>query len=135
MDQPFMEHPTGDFKTAVAAMNDAIARLHTDARWPAAIVFNAQGYGGKPDTYQCADVRLENHSLFIDGGPIDLSAVRALAGVGPTAIVAAGSGCSLAGAKPAEAAALLDAIFRHHFGIRPFPDEGNDYAVGAEWAK
>ena len=27
----------------------------------------------------------------------------------------------------------LDAIFRHHFGLRPFADEGDDYAVGAEW--
>jgi hypothetical protein len=30
-------------------------------------------------------------------------------------------------------AQILDAIFREHFGIRPFPDEGDDYAVGAEW--
>jgi hypothetical protein len=32
-----------------------------------------------------------------------------------------------------QVALILDAIFRHHFGIRPFPDEGDDYAVGAEW--
>jgi hypothetical protein len=135
MEQPFMEHPTGDFETAVAAMNDAIARLRMDARWPAAIVFNAQGFGGKPDVYQIEEVRLEGHCVSVDGGPIDLPAIRALAGVGPTAIVAAGSGYSLGGATSAEAAAVLDAIFRHHLGITPFPGEGSDYAVGAEWAE
>jgi hypothetical protein len=41
----------------------------------------------------------------------------------------------LEGATPAEAAAILDAIFRYHLGITPFPGEGNDYAVGAEWAQ
>ena len=135
MNQPFMEHPTGAFETAVAAMTDAIARLRQTARWPAAIVFNAQGYGGKPDTYRFEDVKLQGHSAFVDGGPIDLPAVRTRAGVPPTAIVAAGSGYSLEGATPAEAAAVLDAIFRCHFGITPFPDEGDDYAVGAEWAE
>jgi hypothetical protein len=39
----------------------------------------------------------------------------------------------LTAASPREVAQLLDAIFRHHFGIRPFPDENDDYAVGAEW--
>jgi len=32
-----------------------------------------------------------------------------------------------------EAAQILDAIFRHVLEIRPFDDQDNDYAVGAEW--
>lgn len=40
---------------------------------------------------------------------------------------------SIAAASPREVAQLLDAIFRNHFGIRPFSGEDDDYAVGAEW--
>lgn len=47
-------------------------------------------------------------------------------------IVPEGALYSIAAATPEEAARLLDAIFRHHFQIRPFPEE-QDYAVGAEW--
>ena len=32
-----------------------------------------------------------------------------------------------------QVAQILDAIFRNHFGLRPFADEDDDYAVGAEW--
>jgi hypothetical protein len=84
-----MEHPTGDFETAVAAMTDAIARLRQTAVWPAAIVLSAQGYGGKPDTYRFEDVKLQGHTAFVDGCPVDLAAVRARAGVPSAAIVAA----------------------------------------------
>ena len=73
MDQPFMEHPVGDFKNAVEAMSDAIARLRKLAVWPAAIVFSAQGYGAKPESYQFAEVRLEGSRLSVEGGPFDLS--------------------------------------------------------------
>jgi hypothetical protein len=47
--------------------------------------------------------------------------------------VADGAHYLLTAASPREVTQLLDAIFRHHFGIRPFPDENDDYAVGAEW--
>jgi hypothetical protein len=39
----------------------------------------------------------------------------------------------VANASPIEAARIMDAIFRTYLEIRPHPDEGNDYAVGAEW--
>ena len=134
MDQPFMEHPTGDFKNAVEAMSDAIARLRKLEVWPAAIVFSAQGYGGKPESYQFAEVRLDGSRLVVEGGLLDLSTLRKLAAVGPTAIVPQEHEYTVEGATPQEAAAIIDAIFRHRFGILPFPDEGDDYAVGAEWA-
>jgi hypothetical protein len=53
--------------------------------------------------------------------------------VSPSSLTAAGANYSVAQASPAEAARILDAIFRNCLGIRPFPDEHNDYAVGAEW--
>ena len=129
-----MEHPTGDFDSAAEAMGDAIARLRREPEWPGAIVFGAQGYGGKPDTYQIAEVRLLRHSLSVDDGPLDLPAIRAAARVSAMAIVPVGTEYSLESATPSEAASILDAIFRRHYGLRPFPDEGDDYAVGAEWS-
>lgn len=40
---------------------------------------------------------------------------------------------SITEASPREAAQILDALFRHQFGIRPFSGEGDDYPVGAQW--
>ena len=131
---PFMEHPTGDFGSAKEAMGDAIARLRRVAEWPGPIVFSAQGYGGKPDTYQFVEVRLLKDSLSVDQAPLDLVEIRAAAKVGARAIVPLGSEYSIVAATPSEVASILDAIFRGHFGLQPFPDEGDDYAVGAEWS-
>jgi len=135
MSEPYMEHPTGNFDSAVKAMGDALSRLRREARWPGPIVFGAQGYGGKPDTYQFAEVRLLADTLSLEGGPLDLAAIRAAAQVGAMAIVPVGAQYSLERATPLEAASILDAIFRCHFAVRPFPDEGDDYAVGAEWCE
>jgi hypothetical protein len=131
-----MEHPTGDFGSAVEAMSDAIARLRRLADWPGPIVVGAQGYGGKPDTYRFMEVRLEKDSLSVDSdhGPLDLDQIRSAAKVGARAIVPHGSEYSIAAATPSDAAAVLDAIFRCHFGLQAFPGEGDDYAVGAEWS-
>jgi hypothetical protein len=85
-----MEHPTGDFASAKEAMGDAIARLRGLTEWPGSIAFGAQGYGGKPDTYQFGEVRLDKHSLSVEQGPLDLVDIRAAAKVGATAIVPVG---------------------------------------------
>ena len=69
-------------------------------------------------------------ALLLLRGP----AIRRRCGVAPSAsLVADGAQYSVAAASPREVAQILDAIFRHHFGLRPFADEGVDYAVGAEW--
>ncbi len=62
---------------------DAVARLRQTARWPAAIAFNAQGYGREPVTYRFEDVKLRGHIDLVDGGPIDLPGVRARRPVRP----------------------------------------------------
>ena len=129
-----MEHPTGDFASAKEAMGDAIARLRGIPEWPGSIVFGAQGYGGKPDTYRFAELRLDKDCLSVDQGPLDLVDIRAAAQVCATAIVPLGSEYSIASATPSEAGSIMDAIFRQHLGLQPFPDEGDDYAVGAEWS-
>jgi hypothetical protein len=130
---PFMEHPTGDFDSAVAAMEDAVRRLRELPKWEQWITFSAQGEGHRPDSYEFAEVRMLRDQLDVGEKPLDIPRVIQAARTGAPSLVADGTQYSVAAASPREAAQILDAIFRHHFGLRPFADEGDDYAVGAEW--
>jgi hypothetical protein len=130
---PFMEHPTGDFDSAVAAMEDAIRRLRELRSWEQWITFGAQGEGGGPDSYEFAEVRMLRDKLDVGEKPLDVPRIVQAARTGAPSLVADGAHYSVAAASPREVAQLLDAIFRHHFGLRPFADERDDYAVGAEW--
>src|SRR4051794_33968975 len=129
---PFMEHPTGDFKSAVDAMTDAIKRLRALPESNEWITFCAQGMGHDEDSEQHAEIRLRKDELQLDE-PVDAEQVSRLAGVPRSRLAAAGANFSIADASPAEAARIMDAIFRHSLGIRPFPDQDDDYAFGAEW--
>ena len=129
---PFMEHPTGEFKSAVDAMTDAITRLRALPKWNDWITFSAQGMGHDEDSELHAEVRLRNDELQVDE-PVDAERVSQHAGVPRSRLAAVGANYSIAEASPAEAARILDAIFRNDLGIRPFPDQRDDYAVGAEW--
>ena len=128
-----MEHPTGDFDSAVAAMEDAIGRLRRLPGWDQWITFGAQGEGGKPDSYEFAEVRMLGNRLDVGEKPLDIPRIIEAARTGTSSLVADGAHYSVAAASSREVAQILDAIYRYHFGIRPFPDEGNDYAIGAEW--
>ncbi len=129
---PFMEHPTGDFKSVVDAMADAVTRLRALSEWNGWITFCAQGVGHDENSEQHAEIRLRKDELQLDE-PVDVEQVSRLAGVPPARLTAAGANYSIADASSAEAARIMDAIFRHYLGIRPFPDRRDDYAVGAEW--
>lgn len=130
---PFMEHPTGEYATAIDAMEAAISRLRSLPEWNRWITFCAQGEGASPESTQFAEVRLLS-DILETSVPVNLAEITAQAQVPRSALTEAGrTRYSLAGATPREAARLLDALFRHQFGIRPFPDEDDDYAVGAEW--
>ena len=131
--KPFMEHPTGDFDSAVEAMEDAVRRLRALPKWEQWISFTAQGEGHRPDSYEFAEVRMLHDRLDVGEKPLDVAQIVQAAGTGATSLVAGDAHYSVAAASPKEVAKILDAIFRHHFGIRPFPDEDDDYAVGAEW--
>ena len=128
-----MEHPAGDFESAVAAMEDAVGRLRSLPRWEQWITFRAQGEGHSPDSYEFAEIRMLGNRLEVGDRPLDVPRVIQAACPGAASLVADGAHYSVAAASPREVAQILDAIFRHHFGIRPFADEGGDYAVGAEW--
>lgn len=130
---PFMEHPTGDFDSAVAAMEDAIRRLRALPKWDQWITFNAQGEGHDPDSYESFEVRMLHDKLDVGEKPLNISSITEAAGTGASSLIAAGAHYSVAAASPQEVAKIFDAIFRDHFGLRPFADEDDDYAVGAEW--
>lgn len=128
-----MEHPTGDFDSALAAMEDAVRRLRGLPKWEQWIAFSAQGEGHGADSYEFAEVWMLRDKLDAGEKPLDITRVIQAAHTGASTLVADGAQYSVAAASPREVAQILDAIFRHHFGLRPFADEGGDYAVGAEW--
>ena len=131
--KPFMEHPTGDFGSAVEAMEDAVRRLRELRSWKQWITFGAQGEGQGPESYEFAEVRMLGDRLDVGDRPLEIPRVVQAAHTGAASLVGDGAYYSVAAASPREVAQILDAIFRHHFGLRPFADEGDDYAVGAEW--
>jgi len=128
-----MEHPTGDFESAVAAMEDAVGRLRALRSWERWITFSAQGEGAGPDSHEFAEVRMLRDKLDVGERPLNVPRIVQVARTGASALVADGAHYSVAAASPREVAQILDAIFRNHFGLRPFADEGDDYAIGAEW--
>jgi hypothetical protein len=131
--EPFIEHPTGDFESAVAAMEDAVGRLRSLPSWEQWITFGAQGEGHRPDSYEFAEVRMLGDRLDVGDRPLDVPHIIQAAHTGASSLVPDGAHYSVVAASPREVAQLLDAIFRHHFSIRPFTGEDDDYAVGAEW--
>src|SRR4051794_3769128 len=66
MEQPFMEHPSGDFETAVDAMADAIKRLRGLPEWDEWITFHAQGMGGRLDSYHFAAIRMRQGEIVFE---------------------------------------------------------------------
>jgi hypothetical protein len=131
-DAPFMEHPAGQFKSAVDAMADAIKRLRALPEWDEWITFSAQGMGHDEDSYDFAEIRMRRDEIQLEK-PLDAESITQHAGVGESCLTAAGANYSIAAASPADAARIMDAIFRHHLGIRPHADQDGDYAIGAEW--
>jgi hypothetical protein len=133
-DEPFMEHPTGEHENAVAAMDDAVRRLRVLPSWQGWITFCAQGEDpARAGTIKFAEIRMRGDMLDVGGDPLDVALISEKAGTSAAAIRADGESYAVADASSREVALLLDAIFREHFGIRPFADEDDDYAVGAEW--
>lgn len=133
MTEPFMEHPTGDFETAVDALADAITRLRALPQWTDWITFCAQGVGDTMDDYQTAELSMRQDEIRLDSA-LDPESITRAAEVPADNLQRSGSNYSLATASPENAARIIDTIFRQHLGIRPYPDEDDDYAVGAEWS-
>jgi hypothetical protein len=134
VDPPFMEHPSGDFETAVDAMADAIKRLRALPEWKNWITVSAQGMGGRVDSYHIAEIRVRQDEFKLQKPmDVDIELVTKRAGVPQSCLSKNGDVYSIAKATPVQAARIMDVIFRQYLGIRPHTGEGDDYAVGAEW--
>jgi hypothetical protein len=134
VEPPLVQHPNGDFETAVEAMAFAIRWLRTLPEWDKWIAFEAQGMGHRVDSFHFATIRIRQNELRIDGPEVlDSELVAKLARVADLCLEKKGNFYSIAKATPKQASRVLDVIFRHYLGIRPHTGEGDDYAFGAKW--
>jgi hypothetical protein len=133
MPEPFMEHPTGEYDNATEALANAISRLRALPGWSQWITFSAQGLGQDPNSYHCAEVRMLGNIIELDNGALDTASVCKMAGLPEDCLTDSAPYYVMMELSASESARLLDAIFRVYGRIVPFPDEGDDYAVGAEW--
>lgn len=97
-------------------MAAAIERLRALPDWDEWISFIAQGYGGHGETYRHREIRLKQDCIECDHN-----------------LPAEAYEFEIQKASPSEVAKFLDDLFRNILGVAPFPDEGLDYAFGAEW--
>ncbi len=121
--EPFMEHPTGEFFDALSAIEAAIVRLRSLKNWDRWIEFCGQGQGANAD----AEVRVRRHEIDVSGISIDLPLVLKVAGLRPGEIdvnVSSNNSLLISGATSCQMARFLDGLLRGQFGIRPFEDEG-----------
>jgi hypothetical protein len=118
-----MEHPAGDFDSAVVAMEDAIRRLRELPSWDQWIDFSAQGQaeGGGEDAFHFAEIKMRRDTIDVGENPLDFAKMSQKSGTLASMLVQDGPHYSLAAASPRQAAQLLDAIFRHHLGHPPVP--------------
>ncbi len=134
-DEPFMEHPTGEFPDAVSAMTSAIERLRSLETWDRWIAFSGQGQGERPESYHVEEIRLRGDEIDVGGRAIDWPTALREGGISPSEVpvhVDLRGVLQARGATAEQLARLLHGLFLGQLGIRPFDDEG-DYAVGAEW--
>ncbi|HEY7087013.1 MAG TPA: hypothetical protein VH518_02925 [Tepidisphaeraceae bacterium] len=133
-DEPFMEFPSDDYDSSLAAMTSAFQRLkkgNFGDRW---ITFSGQGKGHDEDSDQIEDVNVKGNTFDLRGQTPDVPALLQFAKLQDQLQPQADSEgmITLPNATPEQMARFLDAVFRKHYGIHPHDDE-EDYAVGAEW--
>lgn len=131
---PFLEHPDGQYETVLDAMCAAVERLTAEGA-DAWIGVSVQGMGGREDSYRFADVALLGRTIDVGNHEVNESQVRDLAAsqLKGVSIERDGSKITLNGAQPRQVAVFLDVMFRTQLGIRGWPDQDDDYAVGFEW--
>src|SRR5215813_3748757 len=84
---PFMEHPTGDFDSAVAAMEDAVRRLRELPKWERWLTFSAQGEGHRPESYEFAEVRILRDKLDVGDRALDVPQIIRASRTGASSLV------------------------------------------------
>lgn len=130
---PIVEHPGGDFDTAVDAITQAIARIRDPAFAGRTISLSAQGSSGGSEASSFASIQWRDGTFTFAEPVAELDALCRAAGMAPTEFTVDRRNCTLT-APTVDAprlAGLIDRIFRTRFDIRPFAGE-TDYAFGAE---
>jgi hypothetical protein len=122
-----------DPNNAVSAMTGAVERLRGLSDWDQWITIFAQGQGCQPGEPQFSEIQMRGHRLDVGARSLNVAGMIQAAGTSAVSLAADGDYYSVAAASAPEVARLLDAIFRHHFGLRPFAGDADDYLVGAEW--
>ncbi len=129
-DEPFMEHPTGEFDTALQAIHSAMQRLSQidmGDRW---ITFCGQCQGATPELIK--DVSIPFCGCTFDLSEISINVEQLLDSAGVAFEKNPNNFISLPHASSEELAKLLDAVLQQALAFKPNDDE-EDYAVGAEW--
>src|ERR1700761_4048377 len=109
MTTPFMEHPSGEFASAVNAMADAIKRLRALPQWNDWITFCAQGMGAREDTYHMAENRVRQDEMELEES-LDVKQITNLAGVAESKLESIGTNYSVRNMSAEEAARIMNAI-------------------------
>ena len=132
MREPLLEHPTGEYETTLEALEAGLRKL-LSLGTSEPLVICAQGQGVHEDAVSFADLLWHDGELR-SSEPFDWrTAIEQSGASQPDAIAQAAASGSLDQCEPAALARVLDVIFRHQLGIRPFDGEGEDYPVGMEW--
>lgn len=123
-------HPDGQYADVLSAMTAAVAELwktHADDRW---IAVEAGGMGESEDQIILKRVLLRGRAIDVGQQRVSLSSVLGVAGLPLSSARQVGSRIQLAPTlTAAQAARILDAVFRTQLGIRGSPDSQNDYSV------
>ena len=114
-------------------MSGAVERLRGLSDWDQWITIFAQGQGRQPGEPQFSEIQMRGHRLDVGARSLNVAGMIQAAGTSAVSLAADGDYYSVAAASSPEVARLLDAIFRQHFGLRPFAGDADDYLVGAEW--
>ncbi len=114
-------------------MTEAVERLRGLSDGDGWITFFALGQGSQPGEPQFSEIQMRGHHLDVGTRPLHVAGIIHAACTSAVSLAADGDYYSVAAASAPEVARLLDAIFRHHFGLRPFAGDADDYLVGAEW--
>lgn len=131
---PIVEHPSGDYATAVQAITEAFRRLSECAEASRWVVLSGQGQGWRVDSYLVADVRYRNGTFVFPQSISEVASIAARVGLAESQVEIGSDSQTvlISGATPELLAAFLDAVYREALGIRSHEGE-DDYAFGAEW--
>lgn len=131
-DDPIVEHPSGEFDSAVDAIAEAFRRIRASES-SGSIFLCGQGQGSREGSTQVVEVSYRAGTFHFEEAVPDALDYATAAGINPSHVDIRENGASVrvVDESPERLALFLDSAFRLHFRVRPFDGE-DDYAFGAE---